>query len=78
MREAMPITAAFIDSFREAFGADIINASIKAGMQGHPGAFYASEAGQTIGTPAPDLSAVSIKLSETLVGPMNKPKKERN
>jgi len=47
----MPETAAFIDACRDVFGADEINASIKAGLQGKP-TFYASENGQTVGTPA--------------------------
>lgn len=34
MRVAMPTVAAFIDDLREAFGAEMINAAIRAGMDG--------------------------------------------
>jgi hypothetical protein len=42
LRKQMPHTAAFIDALREVFGADGINASIRAGLRGEPG-FYARE-----------------------------------
>lgn len=45
----MPQTAAFIDALREAFGADGIHASIRAGLRGEPGFFYARENGLEIG-----------------------------
>lgn len=51
LRQAMPKVTAWIDDLRAAFGADDINAVIKAGMQGVPG-FHASEAGHSAGTPA--------------------------
>ena len=50
LRTAMPQTAAFIDNLREAFGAECINAVIKAGMQGLP-VFHAKENGIEVGTP---------------------------
>ena len=78
MREAMPITAAFIDDFRDAFGADLINGQIKSGMAGDTWEFHASENGRSVGTPLPDVSRISVKLSETVVGSWHKPKKERN
>jgi hypothetical protein len=49
LREAMPVTAALIDQFREAFGAENIHDVIRRGMAGEP-VFYASENGQEIGT----------------------------
>lgn len=49
LRQTMPTVSAFIDEMREAFGADEINASIKAGMAGQP-TFYACEGGVTVGT----------------------------
>lgn len=58
----MPLTAAFIDACRDAFGADVINASIKAGLQGKP-TFFASENGHTVGTAAP-AARVSISVAE--------------
>lgn len=49
LREEMPLVTAFIDDLRAAFGADQINASIKAGING-AGTFYASENGREIGS----------------------------
>lgn len=45
----MPYTTAIIDAAREAFGVDMVNASIKAGIAGE-GAFYAKENGHEIGS----------------------------
>jgi len=70
LRHSMPETAAFIDAMRDAFGAEMINAAIKAGIDGQP-TFWASENGQEIGTRAPYSAGKAIKLSDTLVGPMN-------
>lgn len=66
----MPETAAFIDAMRDAFGPENINPSIKAGIDGQP-TFYARENGQEIGTRAPRSDERTIKLSETLIGPIN-------
>lgn len=49
VRNDMPKVMAWIDGLREAFGADLINGQVRAGMQGIPG-FHASEAGHEIGT----------------------------
>ena len=67
LRDTMPECAAFIDACREAFGADGINASIKAGMDGQP-TFYASENGRTVGTKS---ASVGIPLSQMPFGPWN-------
>ena len=72
LRAEMPETAAFIDACRAAFGAEQINASIKAGLAGQP-TFYARENGHEIGTRAPYSAENSIKLSDTLIGPINAP-----
>lgn len=53
LRQAMPITAAFIDDLRAVFGADEINTAIKKGHAGLPGHFHATEAGHEAGTPFP-------------------------
>ena len=45
----MPSTTEFIDSLRDAFGAEAVNPSIKAGIAGE-GTFYACENGQEIGS----------------------------
>lgn len=50
MREAMPQVAAFVDAMREAFGADQVDPSIRAGMRGEPNRFWAREAGLELGT----------------------------
>lgn len=50
MREAMPAVAAFIDGLRDAFGADQVDPSIRAGLRGEPNKFWASEAGVELGT----------------------------
>lgn len=52
LRESMPITAARIDSLREAFGKSDIDQRIKQGMNGAPGAFWAQESGNAVGTKA--------------------------
>lgn len=49
LRDAMPETAAWIDQLREAFGADVIDVSIRRGLQGKP-TFWAEEGGQEVGT----------------------------
>jgi hypothetical protein len=49
LREEMPHTAAWVDSVREAFGADMVNGQIKKAMRGEP-TFYARENGHEIGT----------------------------
>lgn len=49
LRDEMPITAAWIDELREAFGAEMINAQIRLGMEGAQ-TFYAEENGHRVGT----------------------------
>ena len=52
LRDEMPITTAWIDDMRAAFGREYIDDIIRRGMRGEP-VFSASEAGHTIGTPVP-------------------------
>lgn len=52
LRQTMPVTAAFIDNLRAAFGETDINAAIRAGLDGQP-TFYAMEGEMEIGTKAP-------------------------
>lgn len=52
MRESMPLTAAFIDSLRAAFGKEMIDGQIRRGMNGEA-TFYASENGHEVGTKIP-------------------------
>lgn len=49
-RDAMPMTAAFIDEMRVAFGTEVIDAQVQRGMRGRP-TFHAVENGYEIGTP---------------------------
>lgn len=66
----MPATAAFIDAFRDAFSAEQINPSIKAGLEGQP-TFWARENGQEIGTRAASRPEKTISLSQCQIGPFN-------
>jgi hypothetical protein len=51
LREQMPETAAFIDALRREFGAELVDAAIRAGIKGQAGCFYAEERGHQVGTP---------------------------
>jgi hypothetical protein len=53
LRADMPATTAFIDECRAAFGIDVINKSIRLGVNGLP-SFWASENGIEIGTKEPE------------------------
>jgi hypothetical protein len=48
----MPITAAWIDEMRLAFGKESIDGQIRKAMRGEP-VFFAQENGYTFGTPSP-------------------------
>lgn len=74
LRQTMPTVAAWIDELRDAFGPDVINAAIKAGMDGQP-TFYARENGIEVGTRITPESGIS--LADCVIGPMALPKKER-
>lgn len=50
MRERMPQVAAIIDAFRETFGARVVDAAIRRGINGGQG-FHATENGHEVGTP---------------------------
>lgn len=49
LRQTMPSVAGWIDELREAFGAEMIDAAIRAGIAGQR-TFYASENGVEVGT----------------------------
>ena len=49
LRQTMPIVTAFIDECREAFGKDVVNQAIKAGIDGQE-TFWARENGIEVGT----------------------------
>ena len=70
LRQTMPTIAAFIDDLRAAFGAECINQSIKAGIDGQP-TFWARENGIEIGTRAPYDANKAIAMSDTVVSSKN-------
>lgn len=68
MRDQMPRTAKRVDAMRARFGADKVNAHIKAGMAGEPGRFYSSEGGKSVGTPTPAFLSFADLAAEMLPG----------
>ena len=66
LRADMPSVAAFIDDMRAAFGAETINAAIRAGLDGQP-TFYAEENGRAVGTKS---KGEGVTLAETVIGPL--------
>ncbi len=50
MRATMPNVAQWVDDLRAAFGRDLIDGQIRAGVSGHA-VFWAREGGVEIGTP---------------------------
>lgn len=70
LRAEMPTVAAWIDELREVFGAEQINRSIKAGINGQP-TFYASENGHQVGTAAHHAPERTISLSDIDTKPFN-------
>lgn len=72
LRSQMPGVTAWIDSLRDAFGAEEINAFIKSGMAGVP-VFYASENGHQVGTPLPAVRA-EISAADMVLTPKEKTK----
>jgi len=60
LRESMPLVTAFIDECRDAFGKDVINQAIKAGMDGQE-TFWARENGIEVGTrPSKPFEALTV------------------
>lgn len=76
LRETMPTVAAIIDDLRAAFGADVINPSIKGGMAGVP-TFYARENGHEIGTPLDLTGRVIVRGDEMIINPLSQEDIER-
>lgn len=69
MRESMPVTAAFIDELRAAFGRAEIDGQIRAGMKG-AGCFWASENGHTVGSIS-DEPGVAISGDDLWLSPVS-------
>lgn len=59
----MPVTAAFIDSMREAFGAEMINESIKDGIAGN-GGFFASENSIEVGSRPREIAGKAVSSAD--------------
>lgn len=66
LRADMPTVAGWIDDLRAAFGAETINAAIRAGMNGQP-TFYAEENGRAVGAKS---QGRGVTLAETVIGPL--------
>ena len=66
LRADMPTVAGWIDDLRAAFGAEQINAAIRAGLDGQP-TFYAEENGRAVGTKS---QGKGVTLAETVIGPL--------
>jgi hypothetical protein len=76
LRDSMPETAAFIDACREVFGAEMINAQIKLGMQGAE-TFYAAENSIEVGTKFHE-STKFITTDRMVINPTKKLTKWKN
>lgn len=70
LRAAMPTVTGWIDGLREAFGADQIDPSIRAGIDGQP-TFWARENGCEVGTQAAPAGDRAISLADVHLGPLN-------
>lgn len=75
LRDSMPQITEFIDALREAFGADVVNGSIRKGVSGVPGYFHATENGHEVGTPFNDSAVRRISLSDVVLDSGKKPLK---
>jgi len=59
MRQAMPLTAEWVDEQRAKYGDAHVNACIRQAITGTPGLFYAMEAGHVLGTPFPSAHPIA-------------------
>jgi hypothetical protein len=66
LRQTMPGVAAFIDELREAFGADAINAAIRAGLDRQP-TFWAQEGGHEVGTRFDDSGCTIVNGTQIVI-----------
>ncbi len=76
LRQAMPTVAGWIDDLRAAFGADMIDAAIRAGIAGQH-TFHAREGDHEVGTPIPYNQAAAVRLSDAGWAPTNLSKEIR-
>lgn len=66
LRDEMPDTATAVDELREVFGADLVNAAIRRGMNGLPHGFYAEENGMTFG-PKTEPRGAWVSLKDIII-----------
>lgn len=76
LRQAMPTVAGWIDALRAAFGAEMIDAAIRAGIAGQK-TFHAIENGHEVGTPIPYNPTKAVRLSDIGWAPPTHPKETR-
>ena len=76
LRQAMPETTAFIDQMREAFGAEMINAAIRAGIDG-VGTFWAKENGHEVGSRPAYSPDRSVSMTDIHIGPLGASKERK-
>lgn len=70
LRDLMPITAAWIDQLREAFGADaaeVVVAQIRAAVRDGLPTFHATEAGHSVGVPLPPWRGTEIRAADMVL-----------
>ena len=70
LRLAMPTVAGWIDDLRAAFGAELIDHAIRAGIDGQQ-TFHARENGREVGTPIAYDANKAVSLADCIIGPMN-------
>lgn len=67
LRDAMPVTAAWIDQLRDAFGAADIDAQIRAAVRDGLPTFHATEAGHSVGVPLPPWRGTEISAADMVL-----------
>lgn len=71
LRLDMPLTAAWIDDLRDAFGREAIDGQIRAATKHGLATFHASENGHTVGVPLP-APRVEISAADMVIIPTEK------
>ena len=72
----MPTVAGWIDDLRAAFGAETINAAIRAGLDGQP-TFYAEENGRAVGTKSQGMGSPLPRRRSARWRPRRKPQGQK-